>query len=131
MLIGKKYVFHAAHYIPDHEHCGKIHGHTYTLDVGIAGITCADGMVMDFYILDEIVKPLVDEWDHNGLLNDHIAFEVNPPTAENMLETIWEEIVEALAEEEYEGLQLARIKLWETDKCYVERTNPDVDLYAN
>lgn len=135
MIIAKQYTFHAAHYIPGHKYCGNMHGHTYKLEVSVAGSVCADGMVLDFHLLDEIVKPLVEELDHgvkgvgypcnNEGLNHTFAI----PTAENILLHFWDMINAALTEDDYTGLGLYRIKLWETDKCFVERINNDVKVH--
>ena len=55
--------FSAAHYIPDHETCGGIHGHTYfvrnlEIEVETVGDT---GMSIDFGIIKGFFK---ENWDH-------------------------------------------------------------------
>lgn len=73
IVIGKKYTFDAAHQLLGHNgKCANIHGHTYTVRVRVKGtqLTGRDHvsdwtMVMDYYDLDQIVKPIIDMLDHS------------------------------------------------------------------
>jgi len=69
-LISKEYHFCAAHRIEGHPKCGRLHGHNYRVVVELEGEIQEDGMVMDYGILDVIVKPLVDTWDHRYLVSE-------------------------------------------------------------
>ncbi len=60
--------FSASHFIPGHEKCGRLHGHSYTLHLVLYGETADDGMVMDFVDLKKALKKIVDELDHRVLL---------------------------------------------------------------
>lgn len=81
--IMREYKFDSAHHLPrvgpGHK-CGQVHGHTYLLNVVVAGpVGSKTGWVMDFSELDLIVNPLVQAWDHHDL-NEIVA----NPTAENL-----------------------------------------------
>lgn len=87
LKITKEFEFEAAHYLPDHPSCGKVHGHSYKVLVTLA--TSDDGMdmVLDFGVLREVILPIIGRLDHKPL-NDILSY----PTAENIAKYIWEQI---------------------------------------
>jgi 6-pyruvoyltetrahydropterin/6-carboxytetrahydropterin synthase len=60
--------FSACHFIPRHEKCSRLHGHTYILRLRVEGDIGDDGMVMDFVALKKELRGFVDELDHRTLL---------------------------------------------------------------
>ena len=108
MFITKEFSFDSAHYLPDyHGKCENMHGHTYKMHVTVEGEVQADGMVIDFVKLKEIVKTkVIDKLDHQ-ILNEIIA----KPSAENIVIWAWEELKN--------DLNLFEIKLWETPTSFV------------
>ena len=60
--------FSSAHIIPDYEKCGRLHGHTYAVHVKIVGKPDEKGIIMDFSLLKDIFKKIVDELDHRILI---------------------------------------------------------------
>ena len=60
--------FSASHFIPRHEKCSRLHGHTYILRLRIEGDIGKDGMVMDFVNLKKELRKFVEEFDHRFLL---------------------------------------------------------------
>ena len=60
--------FSACHFIPRHEKCSRLHGHTYILRLRIEGDIGKDGMVMDFVELKRELRKFVAELDHRVLL---------------------------------------------------------------
>jgi 6-pyruvoyltetrahydropterin/6-carboxytetrahydropterin synthase len=87
MYIGKVFHFDAAHYLSGHEKCGKVHGHTWTLEVMVSRTqkdisTHPLGMILDFHELSDRVKGVLNFLDHQ-LLNDILPF---APTVENLAE---------------------------------------------
>lgn len=86
MIIGKTFTFEAAHFLPDHEKCGKVHGHTYKVTVEVEGPVCnQSGMVMDLHTLSSWVHSIIDGFDHQ-LLNSCFP---NRTTCENLAGYIW------------------------------------------
>lgn len=81
--IGKRYTFDAAHQLRHHKgKCANVHGHTYTVDVWVRGeqLTSTESwrsyksysenrsdvtMVIDYFDLDVIVKPIIEMLDHS------------------------------------------------------------------
>jgi 6-pyruvoyltetrahydropterin/6-carboxytetrahydropterin synthase len=109
--------FSAAHRLPEHEgKCSRLHGHTYGLEVTVAGVPQesgpAMGMVMDFADLRGRVSELVLEPLDHQLLNDVLDF---VPTVEAMGAWIFRRLEEA-------GLPVVRVRLAEGPNTYVEVT---------
>jgi len=123
--ITKIFRFEAAHHLPGHQgKCARPHGHSYRLEVTISGpIKDAPGesdhgMVMDFGDLSNIVKnSVIERLDHQDL---NAITELHT-TAENLAHWIWDELT---ANGLSEAL-LYRIRLWETESCFVEITQQE------
>lgn len=60
--------FSAAHFIPRHEKCSRIHGHSYILHMKLEGDIGENGMLMDFVVLKKKLRQFEDELDHAVLL---------------------------------------------------------------
>ena len=60
--------FSACHFIPRHEKCSRLHGHSYILRLRLEGDIGQDGMVMDFVILKKELRAFAAEMDHIVLL---------------------------------------------------------------
>ncbi|MDR0888252.1 MAG: 6-pyruvoyl tetrahydropterin synthase family protein [Candidatus Methanoplasma sp.] len=60
--------FSSCHFIPRHEKCSRLHGHSYIVRLRLEGDLDEDGMVMDFVIIKKKLRALVDEMDHRILL---------------------------------------------------------------
>lgn len=142
-IITKEFNFEASHHLPGHRgKCRRPHGHSYRLQVSLRGPIIEapgqsnDGMVMDFYDLKDIVNTTILEQlsdavprgkdagpiEHGGL--DHNDLNVLTgirTTAENLGHWIWDALVA-------NGLPdhlLYRIRLWETEKGYIEITHDE------
>lgn len=95
------------------------HGHNYRLEVTVAGVVDATtGCVMSLAKLDEIVeKNVIEVLDHKNLNEDVEYFRNHVPTMENIARWIWAVIDPILI-----PIRLSRIRLYETDRSYVEYT---------
>ena len=102
--VTKSFSFDAAHQLPWHEgKCRNLHGHTYRLDVTVAGPVNENGIVIDFDNISTVVKAtLIERFDHQ-FLNDHFP----NPTAE-LLATEFAKRLDA------EGLDVHKLTVWET-----------------
>jgi 6-pyruvoyltetrahydropterin/6-carboxytetrahydropterin synthase len=123
VLIRKQFAFEAAHVLPHHQgKCSRLHGHSYRLDVSVAGPLqyegAATGMVVDFDELAHIVRAtIIDRLDHR-----HLNDTIENPTSENIVVWIWRRLAPQLP-------GLAELTLWETaTACAVLR--PDDPLLA-
>jgi 6-pyruvoyltetrahydropterin/6-carboxytetrahydropterin synthase len=65
MKISKEYRWEMGHRLPFHKGlCRNIHGHSYRMSVEITGGLDKNGMVIDFFDLNKIVKPIIEKYDH-------------------------------------------------------------------
>lgn len=135
--VTKRFTFEMAHALRCHDgQCANIHGHSYVLDVTIAGTPAEapdhpkDGMVIDFAELKRLVKPIVDRFDHALFLHERdrgavkadaalfgrIIFTPWQPTCENILLAIVEELEPKLPG----GSRLCAARLQETATSWAE-----------
>lgn len=129
--------FDAGHRVAQHESkCATLHGHRYKLEAyAIADKLDSVGRVIDFSVIKEKLGGWIDEhWDHTCLVwqQDVITLRClqsapqfkEPyvchfnPTAENMAKFLVDEICPDLFEDT--GVEISRVRLWETPNCYVE-----------
>ena len=89
MRDSKSYTFDASHILPRHiGKCGRLHGHTYEIDICIEGkVSKETQFVLDYGRIDELVKPLIEKWDHQ-----HLNFYIAYPSAENIATRIAAEL---------------------------------------
>ncbi len=60
--------FSASHILPEHDKCGRLHGHNYALHARIEGEETEGGFVLDFVPLKKALRKIADELDHKMLL---------------------------------------------------------------
>lgn len=138
--ITKIFSFETAHVLYNYDgKCKNMHGHSYKLFVTVKGRPIQDtenpknGMVVDFGHIKEIVNSgITDVWDHAVMVNANsphkdlgkelenqghkVIYCTFQPTCENMLYAIAATIKNRLPE----GVQLAYLKLHETENSYGE-----------
>ncbi len=139
LRLTKQFSFEMAHALTHYEGlCQNIHGHSYKMDVTVAGKpqTAPDspqlGMVMDFRELKNIVnEAVIGKMDHTLVLSDETDAElvsqlkkhyervlVLPcqPTTENLLMIFADLIIKLLPD----GVSLYSIRLQETETSFAE-----------
>ena len=81
MKIGiENFEIDSAHYTEGiTDKCSNIHGHTFNLDVEIEGEVGQDkkGMVLDFGLVKEKVKEVLEKWDHRFIVPEEKVDEIN------------------------------------------------------
>jgi len=114
LTITRRYEFCSAHWlpgVPDGHKCKSQHGHNYAVEVTIAGMqNPATGFIIDFWVLDKIVQPIVDRVDHHSL-NDIEGLE--NPTAENIAVWFYDQL--NLCSSLFE---VEKIRIYETKDCW-------------
>lgn len=100
--------------------CNNFHGHNYYIEVTLCGEPDKEsGYLMDLKLLKKIIlEEVADKVDHKNL-NDLEMFKGIIPTTENMAEVFWN-ILKPKIEEHSPIAKLYSIKLYETDKNWVE-----------
>lgn len=105
--VVRRYRFEAAHRLAWHPgKCARPHGHSYVLEVEVAGPLDSRGVVMDFAEVDEAVEAAVLSGD-NGLDHRDLNEVLDNPTAENIAVLVGDRLDAA-------GLRWSRLRLWET-----------------
>ena len=121
MLLSKDFTFDAAHnLIHYHGKCERLHGHTYRLRVTLEGQPDAEGMIMDFIELKQIVRERVLSRLDHAYLNDILP----QPSAENIAVWVWNELAENVARE---NCRLYEVSVWETASSCVTVRKDDAD----
>ncbi|MBK9170697.1 MAG: 6-carboxytetrahydropterin synthase QueD [Bryobacterales bacterium] len=97
MDIFKEFTIEAAHRLPnvpiDHK-CGRLHGHTFRIEVHVRGPVDAQmGWVIDFADIKTAFKPVEEQIDHR-FLNEVPGLE--NPTSENLARWVWQRLREDL-----------------------------------
>ncbi|HEX2912841.1 MAG TPA: 6-carboxytetrahydropterin synthase QueD [Chloroflexia bacterium] len=112
--IIKSVTFDAAHQLRDYPgKCANLHGHTYKLEVCIAGEKVNSiGMLYDFFDLKKLMQGVVDQLDHR-FINEIPPYDEINPTAENMAYQIYQTMRRQLQEQD-PALRLKYVQLWET-----------------
>ena len=143
LAIVREYNWEMGHVLATHPgKCHNPHGHNYKLEVEVSRkngepVSSPSGMVMDFSTLDVFVKPVLEDYDHQFLVNeadDRLAEEdINilihdgadrwnftrvswEPTAEQIVLTIWKQLT-ASQRSLPDYIYLDRLTLYETDKA--------------
>ena len=97
MEIFREFTFEAAHrliHLPEGHKCSRLHGHSYRIEVRVAGPVGEDtGWVMDFADIKQAFAPLHDQLDHRYL--NEVAGLTNP-TSENLACWIWDRLAAEL-----------------------------------
>jgi 6-pyruvoyltetrahydropterin/6-carboxytetrahydropterin synthase len=101
--------------------CSRRHGHNYELWVTVSGpVDEHSGMVMNFVLLDDLVKTRVlDDVDHYDLDADVPWLAGVLTTAENLVKVFAERLQGPIAEAA-PGASLARLRLFETVDAWVD-----------
>ena len=91
--LRKTFQFEAAHKLPnvpaDHK-CARLHGHSFRVEVVVAGECDARlGWLMDYADISDAFKPLLDRLDHY-YLNEITGLE--NATSENLAKWIWDRL---------------------------------------
>lgn len=135
MKISKEYRWEMGHRLPNHKGpCRNIHGHSYRMIVELEGDVMKNGMVIDFYELSEIVKPLLGKFDHSFLvysqdkellkfLSAHKMKKnvVNYlSTVENISEDFLKRIISGLKKKKIKNLTEVTVKIFETPNSFAE-----------
>jgi len=144
MEITREETFDMAHRLMQHDgQCSNIHGHTYRVQVTVAGVPDKEtGMVIDFSTLKEIMhNTIIDPLDHALALNEgdglvgilekmgyNIVTYKGDPTVELMSFDILKKIkkyIDGLVLPNF--LEVTSVRLWETPKCFATARKNDLN----
>lgn len=110
--VARKFTLEAAHrlpLVPPGHKCGRVHGHSWRIEVWLSGVPDSRGWFIDFADIDRAYLENVHALLDHQLLNDHIE----NPTTENLCVFIAERLRFVLPE-------LSKIVAHEGDRGVVE-----------
>ena len=91
MRLGVTDYIDCAHLLEGHSKCGRLHGHTYRIEMTVEGETTG-GMLLDFAELKQQLRSVLARYDHRHW-NDFLDY----PTVENICERLAGEIAAVVA----------------------------------
>lgn len=121
--------FAAAHQLEGHPKCGRLHGHSYLVEVTVSGGLDLMGMVVDFAELDALIQEVVGSLDHRYLVsiensgghNRYVGIAISEghsaelgiptSTAEHLAAWIYWRLLA-----EHAGMTVTEVTVWETPK---------------
>jgi 6-pyruvoyltetrahydropterin/6-carboxytetrahydropterin synthase len=108
--VTRAFAFDAAHQLPWHPgKCRRLHGHSYRFEITVERPLDENGIVLDFEELHHVVRrEVLERYDHR-----HLNDLMDNPTAELVAGEVWKRLEAA-------GLELVRLRLWETEDSSVE-----------
>lgn len=114
----KEFRFEAAHrlpHVPPGHKCARLHGHSFKIEIAIAGeVNPKTGWLVDYAELDAVWAPLYERLDHH-YLNEVEGLE--NPTSEVLARWLWDRMKPKLP-------QLVQVTLYETCDARCEYTGP-------
>lgn len=140
MKIGKDFVFEAAHRLQRHDgKCKNLHGHSYKVQVAVAGVGMQEegpqtGMLFDFGVLSEWWKANEALLDHATILEegDPLVAAIStvpgqrmvlfswPPTAEHLAVWLRNDLENWLRDKLRWSSWTVTVRVYETAKSWAE-----------
>lgn len=136
MKIAKEFRWEMGHRLPMHKGlCNNFHGHSYKMIVEVEGEPLKTGMVIDFYDLGKIVKPILEKYDHaflcwkgdkvvkTFLLKNKMKHVIAnyQSTVENICEDFLYQISAKLKDSKFKNIFNITVKIQETPNSYAEK----------
>jgi 6-pyruvoyltetrahydropterin/6-carboxytetrahydropterin synthase len=111
--------FSSGHYLRNyHGKCENPHGHNYRVLVTLAGAELDQaGLLLDFKILKNLLKPVVEYLDHR-MINDLEPFDKINPSAENLAQYFYEKTSVELQALTGGRVRVKDCTLFETDSSF-------------
>jgi 6-pyruvoyltetrahydropterin/6-carboxytetrahydropterin synthase len=117
MRIRVEDTFDAATSLPGHDRCEALHGHTYRVEVTVAGQP-KDGVLADFRLVKGSLRELLKNYDHQDL-----SQKFDFPSCEAICFRLCKDLAAVLP-----GFEMLRI--WEGEGKWVEMDASELVNYA-
>jgi len=113
--------FGAAHQLKDTGgECENLHGHNWKIEVFVKGERLdKNGLLIDFKILKQETKKIIDELDHK-FLNELDWFKNMNPTSENISRLIYDLVGQEINTPD---IKVSRVTTWESDTACATYTD--------
>lgn len=107
--------FAAAHQLREYQGgCENLHGHNWKVEVFVKGEKLGqDGLLIDFRVIKNATKEVLEELDHT-FLNELENFREQNPSSENIARYIFDSLGRRLKDE---NAKVSRVSAWESDSA--------------
>jgi len=122
-------VFSSAHFIPDYERCGRLHGHSYAIHAAVDGEVDEMGIVVDFGELKRVMKKIADELDHHMILPEKGGLKISRSNSE--VEVIFGKKRYAFPEEDCKLLPISSTSAESLASYVLERLIGEIKMPRN
>ncbi|MDY6882095.1 MAG: 6-carboxytetrahydropterin synthase QueD [Desulfatiglans sp.] len=114
--------FASAHQLRDYGgKCENLHGHNWKIEVFVTGDSLEDnGLLIDFRLVKEAAKSVVDKLDHQ-CLNEIDPFTTQNPSSENIARYLFESLSQKLNNR---MIRVSRVSAWESDTACASYSEP-------
>jgi 6-pyruvoyltetrahydropterin/6-carboxytetrahydropterin synthase len=111
--------FSSGHYLRNYQgKCENPHGHNYRVLVTLAGAELDEtGLLLDFKLLKNLLRPVVDYLDHQ-MINDLPPFTELNPSAENLARYFYDSTSRELLEITSGRVRIKDCTVFETDTSF-------------
>jgi len=111
--------FSSGHYLRNYQgKCENPHGHNYRVLVTLVGAELDEtGLLLDFKLLKNLLKPVVEYLDHK-MINDLEPFTELNPSAENLARYFYQETARELSQMTLGRVQVKDCAVFETDTSF-------------
>lgn len=123
--VTKEFTFHAAHRdeaAPEGDQCGRLHGHTYKVEVHVTGkMDSVRGISIHGDLIKQVYREQIEPFVEHQFLNETLRFNA---TMENV--AIWlRDIFEAYLSGLTKDVRDVYVTLWETPTMHCTVKNKD------
>jgi 6-pyruvoyltetrahydropterin/6-carboxytetrahydropterin synthase len=111
--------FSSGHYLRNyHGKCENPHGHNYKVFVTLIGEELDEtGLLLDFKLLKQVVRPVVEYLDHQ-MINDLKPFDEINPSAENLARYFYQKTSQQLLDMTGGRVTVKDSTVYETDTSF-------------
>jgi 6-pyruvoyltetrahydropterin/6-carboxytetrahydropterin synthase len=108
--------FSSGHFLRNyHGRCENPHGHNYKVRITLAGAELDKaGLLLDFKLLKQVMRPVIDRIDHQ-MLNELEPFTTVNPSAENIARYFYDQTNQQLSDMTEGRVRVKDCTIWETD----------------
>jgi 6-pyruvoyltetrahydropterin/6-carboxytetrahydropterin synthase len=113
--------FSSGHYLRNYRgKCENPHGHNYRVLVTLTGEELdGSGLLLDFKLLKQVMRPVIERLDHQ-MINDLEPFTEVNPSAENLARYFYEQASAQLHEMTGGRVRVKDCTLYETDTSFAK-----------
>jgi 6-pyruvoyltetrahydropterin/6-carboxytetrahydropterin synthase len=111
--------FSSGHYLRNYQgKCENPHGHNYKVFVTLIGEALDEtGLLLDFKLLKQVLRPVVEYLDHQ-MINDLKPFDEVNPSAENLARYFYQQTCTQLFEMTSGRVRVKDSTVYETDTSF-------------